>query len=143
MTKETLDRIVAMHEGRQMSYSQISAETGINVNTIKHAMATHYANVKKPEDRFCRYCGKKIWAGSLKRAFCNPKCRNRWHYEHPNPHVRYARMVVCETCKKEFWAYRKDKRKYCSEACYVRGRYGRELLRSSALQKDGVSDKTQ
>ena len=134
MTDEMRERLIAMHEGQKLSYSQMSAETGINVNTIKAVMAKHYANVKKPEERFCRYCGKKLWTGNRKKAFCDQKCRNRWHYEHPNPHMRYASMQICEACKTEFWAYKKDKQKYCSTACYVRGRYGRELLRPSALQ---------
>lgn len=81
------------------------------------------------DEKHCRECGKPLTQkdGVKKRKFCSDECRIKWWTKHPcskNGNTKSSRLIVCECCGKQFTAYGKSPRKYCSHACYVESRFG-------------------
>lgn len=76
--------------------------------------------------RPCLFCGTPVQQlpGRKEKKFCSASCRTLWwnrnKYKIPRKTVHTYR---CPTCGKEFYAYGTTKRKYCSQACYFKGRF--------------------
>lgn len=76
--------------------------------------------------RPCLFCGTPVQQlpGRKEKKFCSASCRTLWwnrnKYKIPRKTVHTYR---CPTCGKEFYAYGTTKRKYCSKACYFKGRF--------------------
>lgn len=77
----------------------------------------------------CKECGSPILQKEKmkKRLFCCDDCRRSWYRKHPeNINRKRTVLIKCVACGKEFSAYPKAKRKYCSHACYISARFGGE-----------------
>ncbi len=77
-------------------------------------------------ERRCRECGKKIFntSGHRQRKFCSPECRTAfWKKNQRLINRRSGVEMNCPVCGKAFTDYPRNKRKYCSHACYIAGRY--------------------
>jgi hypothetical protein len=54
------------------------------------------------------------------RKYCSDRCREVWWSKHRKPN----NSAVCAYCKKKFAYYGKAARKYCSQTCSVKARFG-------------------
>lgn len=74
----------------------------------------------------CRECGKRIYntPGHRQRKFCSPECRTAFWKKNQRLINRKSGVEMnCLVCGKTFTDYPRNKRKYCSHACYIAGRY--------------------
>ena len=109
-------------------YKKIARELGLSVNTVKSYLTRTKADepVEETVD-ICPNCGNKLIyiPGHKKKKFCSDKCRMSWWNSHLDKVNRLAnRIVVCAQCRREFTAYGKRERKYCSRKCYFKARFG-------------------
>ena len=75
----------------------------------------------------CRECGKPLQqtAGVKRRAFCSRECREKWWHGHPEQiRQRAVYSFICAGCGKQFDVYGDSRRKYCSQGCYIKARFG-------------------
>ncbi|MBQ8233144.1 MAG: helix-turn-helix domain-containing protein [Lachnospiraceae bacterium] len=115
-----------------LGYGKIAARLGISENTVKsfcrrNDLAGVASKVHVP---VCRQCGKRlvILAKHKEKKFCNDACRRAWWKAHPELVYRQAYYpMVCVHCGVEFKSYGNKKRKYCSHACYIAARFGKEI----------------
>lgn len=130
MTNEQKNMIEA-YRRKGVGYKQIAKELGMSPNSVKsYCRRNHLSNedLKRNEDEtFCEQCGKTIQQvkGRKRKRFCSDKCRNSWWNAHLDLVKRKAIYeYICPTCGKTFSVYGNAKRKYCSHACYLAGRFG-------------------
>ena len=105
-----------------LGYTAISKQLSISVNTVKS-----YCRRKLSTTYPCENCGNPIKQKpkSKHKRFCCDKCRNRWwnsRLELVNRKAFYD--YVCPYCGKDFQAYGRRPRKYCSHQCYIKDRFG-------------------
>lgn len=130
MTKEEKIRIEA-YRRKGVGYKQIAKELDLSVNSVKsycrrNGLSNEALEQSLPESA-CEQCGKSIsqMKGRKHKRFCSDKCRNQWWNAHLDQVKRKAVYeYVCPVCSKPFSVYGNAKRKYCSHACYVIGRFG-------------------
>ena len=124
--KETLRR---MRENGG-SYGQIAATLGLSENTVK-SCCRRMSIRNLAVNTLCPACGKPSGQGGhgQRRRFCSDACRYAWSYAHQvlGPHNAVYRKCAC--CGKGFFSYPSGHRKYCSHACYIADRYGKEARR--------------
>lgn len=79
------------------------------------------------KQKYCRYCGKRIPKKGNRVYYCSEWCSRQWHYENQDylfytPGVKQEKCVVCgkDLLPRQL--------KYCSKACYAKGKYGRSEL---------------
>ena len=89
---------------------------------MKHKEERH----ERPEiTGFCLNCGTEIEVlpGHRKKKFCSDKCRLSWWNQNMDKVNRKANYVLtCQFCGKEFYAYAKKDKKYCSRECFFMAR---------------------
>lgn len=122
MTNEQKEKITSMRQ-KHLSYTAISKEMGLSVNTVKsfcrrNGLAAEKAKIDVPR---CKNCGEPIESisGGRPRLFCSDHCKQTWWNKHR--HERVSKCIVshvCRTCGKLFTDYSGANRKYCSQACY-------------------------
>lgn len=91
--------------------------------THTHGITDPAGATEKP----CLCCGKTIiqYPGRKEKKFCSDSCRNQWWNGHLNLVNRKAMYdFVCPACGKPFTAYGNRNRKYCSQECYFKDRFG-------------------
>lgn len=122
MTNEQREMIIAMRH-KQLSYTTISKEMGLSVNTVKSFCRRHgmVAEKVKTDVPRCKNCGGIINNNFCvkPRLFCSDHCKQTWWNKHR--HERVSEKIVshvCRTCGKTFNDYSGANRKYCSQACY-------------------------
>lgn len=74
----------------------------------------------------CRWCGKPVkqTPGRKEKKFCSEACRVSWWNRNRNSAERKVSChLICPTCHTPFSAYGDPRRKYCSRACYLAGRF--------------------
>ena len=131
MTTEQRGRIIQLR-GCGKSYDEISDALGIPVNTISSFCRRAGVDGQSKDIKSvgaCKQCGKLIKSkiGYKQRQFCSDACRLAWWNEHPDQVEKKAIYTfACACCGRTFVAYGNQHRKYCSHACYIAGRYGRE-----------------
>jgi len=112
------------------TYTFIAVKLGMKENAIKVFCNRNGLTDKAlSESRFCRHCGNIITEEqhTKPRMFCTDDCRREWWKAHPECVTRKAIYnFVCARCGKAFTAYGNKNRKFCSHACYVQQRYGKE-----------------
>ena len=122
------------------TYTAIAQEVGVNENTVKtycrrNGMMGEIAAPAIPvcdgvpgvTMTRCKKCGKTVYQfpGRKEKKFCSDVCRNRWWSEHVSEVNRKSMLeLTCPCCGKTFRANEYRKRKYCSHACYIEGRFG-------------------
>ena len=114
-----MKEIIEMRRKGQ-GYGAIAKALNLSINTVKsYCRRNHLTDAS-----VCRQCGAPITQtkGHRRKLFCSDLCRNRWWNSHPELVKRKSeRIFTCAHCGKEFTAY--GHRKYCSHACYVKGRF--------------------
>lgn len=122
MTNEQREMIAVMRRKR-LSYTTISKELGLSVNTVKSFCRRNgmVAEKAKTDTPHCKNCGGIIYnqSGVKPRLFCSNHCKQAWWNKHR--HERESENIlshVCQTCGKAFNDYSGANRKYCSQACY-------------------------
>ena len=108
-----------------LSFAQISADLGISKNTLKSFFRRADANKGTAATIACVHCGNPF-AVKGKRRFCSDGCRYTWSYSHRTLNIHNAVEKKCACCGKRFFSYVSSHRKYCSRACYIADRYGKE-----------------
>lgn len=98
------------------STRQIAEIIGIHFSTIADLIKS---NKDIQAYAYCRMCGKEIKIpnkkhGGVTRAFCDDKCRYKWHKRF-GPKKMVSR--VCEFCRKEFTSVSFRNNKFCSRSC--------------------------
>jgi len=132
MTSTQKENIIHLR-GLGKSYTEIAAAIEVSVNTVSSFCRRVNLDGQSKDIRdvgTCRYCGKHIKskAGFKRRLFCSDACRLSWWNGHPDQVKRKAvYSFTCACCGKAFTSYGNQNRKYCSHACYIAGRYDREV----------------
>ena len=108
-------------------YGQIAAALGLSVNTVKSFCRREGLTYSETWHN-CPTCGKTLPStGSHQRKrFCSDTCRFAWSYQHRQLDGRNAILKKCACCSRNFYSYPSSHRKYCSHACYIADRYGKE-----------------
>lgn len=115
------------------SYGQIAQALNIPENTVKSFCRREgILVVPDPADR-CPRCGKTMPHGTqgTRRRFCSDTCRFSWNFAHRVLGEENAVSKRCTCCDQPFFSYPSSDRKYCSRACYVRNRFGKEARHGS------------
>ena len=113
-------------------YKQISNLMSISLNTIKSFCRR---NRLKDDDLqestnqifCCEQCGKSVEQKEhrKRKRFCSDACRNKWWNSHLDMVNRKANYeIICPCCKSTFYVYGNANRKYCSNECYLKYRFG-------------------
>ncbi len=77
----------------------------------------------------CLYCGKAVSQrdGRKEKKFCSSDCRVKWWNCHKSAVPRKSsRLAQCPSCGKQFYVYGPQERKYCSQSCYITGRFAKQ-----------------
>ncbi len=140
MTKDQRKKIDSLRN-QGMGYKRIAGMLGLSENTVKSYLRrnatqdmpermshqTEELPQSTAETHNCLQCGQPVRQnpGRKEKKFCSDKCRNAWWNSHLDLVKRKAvYSFTCPVCRKEFTAYGKSNRKYCSHVCYIRGRFG-------------------
>ncbi len=129
MTDLQKEQIKAMRS-QGIGYVKIGLALGISNNTVRSFCRRNGmdGNAEKTVNR-CKQCGKAIKEKPKQkpRTFCSDTCRTAWWNSHLDCVDRRAvYRFVCTACGKPFTAYGNQHRKYCSHACYIAGRFGKD-----------------
>lgn len=100
-------------------YKKISAQTGINVNTVKSYCRKLESDIPK-----CIVCGNPL-TGKQKK-FCSISCKNKWWNSHPDHD--HGEVRTCSCCSQPFHYVPSKPHKFCSHACYIKSRFGTESV---------------
>ena len=124
MTASEKQQITSMRYAR-LSYADISAKTGISVNTVKTFCRRNcLTDAELAEQSICMNCGCAITKGKYRpKKFCSDKCRMAWwntHQDQVNRNAHYS--FTCAHCGESFTVYGNAHRKFCSRACYLASR---------------------
>ena len=133
-------KMIDSFRSQGMGYKRIAAKLGISENTVKSYLrrntqpgetvpAQVLAQATKPatDTHICWQCGKPVAQnpGRKEKKFCSNACRFAWWNAHQDLVKRKSVYhFTCPTCGREFTAYGKANRKYCSHVCYIQARFG-------------------
>ncbi len=111
-----------------LGYKKIASELNISINTVKSYCRTNNLTSEfLNKQSVCKECGKPILQKDKTKTikFCSDVCRrNWWNANRIKLNRKTMQTHTCRFCSKEFKAYSKDKRKYCSHDCYISDRFG-------------------
>ena len=124
MTASEKQLITGMRYAR-VGYAEISAKTGIPLNTIKSFCRRNcLTDTELAEQTICMNCGCAMTKGKYRpKKFCSDRCRMAWwnsHQDQVNRNAHYS--FTCAHCGESFTVYGNARRKYCSRACYLASR---------------------
>lgn len=135
MTNNEKEKIKVLRE-KGYSYSKIAVALEISENTVKGfcrrnnlggVMASR-VNTKIEEHIKCKQCEKELEQSEkgTRKKFCSDKCRRRWWKEHDYCIDRKAYYTLTYSeCGNTFKSYGNKNRKYCSNNCYIKKRFGK------------------
>lgn len=141
---------IQLLRGQGLPFSRVAQEVGLSVNTVKSFCRRNgvpansaskeseikeckekEANIKDDGPRaFCKCCGQPLrhLPKAKPKQFCGDACRAKWWNAHRDDLNRQAMSATtCAHCGAMFMSYTKTGRKYCSHACYIAARFGREV----------------
>ena len=123
--------LIEAYRRKGVGYKQIAKELEMSPNSVKsYCRRNNLSNeaLKQNDgESSCEQCGKSVQQikGRKRKRFCSDKFRNLWWNSHLDQVKRKTVYeYVCPVCGKSFSVYGNEKRKYCSHACYVIGRFG-------------------
>lgn len=115
------------------TYKHIASALSLNAGTVKtycvRAVQKGLDISRDPiANSLCKQCGTPIIQipKRKKRIFCSKTCSQNWWNSHVYMVNRSSKALfhfTCSTCGKQFSAYGKADRKYCSHECYINDRY--------------------
>ena len=111
------------------SYGQIAKALNISENTAKSICRREGITLRSPSrPRRCSRCGRPIdlTMYGTRRRFCSDTCRYAWNFAHRMLSAINAVSKRCDCCGQLFFSYPSSESKYCSRACYIRDRFGKE-----------------
>ena len=122
---------------RGLSYSQIAESLGLSANTVKSFCRRNPVDANdasketgnEEKKQFCKQCGQKLKHKdkAKPKTFCRDACRRAWWNNHRDQMNRKAvYRVICAHCGTAFESYGNEHRKYCTHACYILDRFGKE-----------------
>ena len=135
---ESQKRKIALLRSKSKSYAHISSALGISENTIKSYCrrnklgADFIKTLQKPGESICENCSNPITSAlrAKRKRFCSDKCRMLWWKANPECINQMAIYnFTCARCGTGFSSYGNKGRKYCSHACYVAARFGKEAVK--------------
>jgi len=125
MLKEQKQKILDLRrQGR--TYADIAKNVNLPEGTVKsfcwRNRQSTASSIEGLSNSTCYNCGQPLvpQPDAPPRKFCSDKCRFDWWRKNRKPN----NSAVCADCNKEFFYYGKTKRKYCSQACFVKHRFG-------------------
>ena len=134
MTNSQKERISHMRlEGE--SFAVIADALGLSRNTVKSFCLRNLhpdpleAKAAPASSGFCDQCRMVfvLCTGHRQRRFCSDRCRMVWWNAHRDLLKSNAKVKhTCACCSKRFMGYERQRRKYCSHACYIAHRYEKE-----------------
>lgn len=139
MNNEQKDAITRLRmDGRGYKYiakhlriCESTVKTYCRRNSLKNAdldvNSSASGVLKKPSVGHCKNCGVEVtqYPGRKEKKFCCDRCRNTWWNTYLADVKRMAFYdFICPTCGKSFSAYGNRNRKYCSQSCYIKARFG-------------------
>ena len=128
MTNQQRNQIRTMRL-QGVGYVKIGKILGISDNTVRSFCRRNGLDGKAKNTVACNQCGKliKVVPKQKPKKFCSDSCRNAWWKEHPECITKKAVYeFTCACCGRHFTAYGNSRRKYCSHACYIADRFGKE-----------------
>ena len=129
MTNEQKQQIGALRK-RGFGYLKIGQALCISGNTVRSFCRRNgFDTAAMANTAQCMQCGAPLkWkAGHREKKFCSAVCRAQWWNTHLDCVNRKAfYRLICKSCGKSFESYGNRHRKYCSHACYIADRYGKE-----------------
>ncbi len=127
MTEEQKIKIKLLR-AQNLTFTQISEQTGISRNTIKSFMHRETSkNVAVYDKNTCLQCGKTLIQPSKTkpRKFCCESCRNAyWNTHRYLSNQSNSTYIICAYCRKPFNSHGRKNRKYCCRKCYINARFG-------------------
>ena len=135
MTNEQKENVRKMR-GAGESYAKIAGALGLSENTVqsfcrRNNLTDGYVRNGEPTGKgapFCLSCGVPIrqTPGYRGRKYCSDRCRIAWWNKRPaGPGRKSTRSFACLACGKQFDAYGRRERKYCSQSCSARSKRSR------------------
>ena len=127
-----------IHEMRRYgcTYKHIASALSLNAGTVKtycvRAVQKGLDILPSPmANSLCKQCGTPIEQipKHKKKIFCSKACSQKWWNSHVYLVDRSSKALyhfTCIACGKQFSAYGKADRKYCSHECYINDRYYQE-----------------
>ena len=127
MTSSQKDLMRDMRQSGR-SYGQIALALNISENTVKSFCRREGILVIPESADRCPRCGAMMPGRTYgrQRRFCSDACRYAWNFAHRLLGEQNAISKRCTGCGKMFFSYPSNERKYCSRACYIRDRFGKE-----------------
>ena len=134
MTDQQKRQIIGMRL-RGDSHAAIADALGISRNTVKSFCLRNLhpepleVQAAPALTGTCAQCGSSftICPGHRQRRFCSDHCRMVWWNTHRNLLKSNAKVEhTCVCCGKHFMGYERQRRKFCSHACYIAYRYKKE-----------------
>jgi len=95
---------------------------------LKCSYASRSRNARRRIEHICLWCGKTFYithsrAENGRGKYCSKECKR----------LSLGEMKMCPICHKQFWAYKKDNRIYCSKICADAAPEKSKRARASAL----------
>lgn len=120
---EKKQRILELRE-KDYSYGEIAKMVGTPIGTVRGYCGKEKLKQNSNE---CLNCGRRLkkTVGHKAKKFCDNKCRYQWRIQHPELRKLTAiRECTCGVCGDTFTVYGNTNRKYCSQECYQKSRFG-------------------
>lgn len=129
MTNQQKNQIITLRL-QGVGYVKIGQALGISNNTVRSFCRRNGLDGEAGKNTVrCQQCGKpiKVVPKRKPRKFCSDRCRTTWWNSRLDSVERKAIYhFTCAACGTEFMAYGNRHRKYCSHACYISDRFGKE-----------------
>ncbi len=132
MTEQQKEKITEMRRNG-IGYGQIAVTLQVPESAVKSYCRRHLKSKQVSEHSadHCMRCGKQLinTPGHRQKSFCSVSCQQKYWQEHRDlmQHPSYV-TITCPACGHSFSDYAGHKRKYCSHACYINDRYGRNAV---------------
>lgn len=145
MTTEQKEHVRELYNNG-LGYLRISSIMGIPQETVRSHIKRNLRGIERKkipvkhemkmaqEYHLCKECGKLVAQnpGRKEKLFCSDECRIKWWNRNKYSDTRKANhQFICKTCGASFAAYGTTKRKYCSNRCYIKGRFYSEEVTTS------------
>lgn len=118
---------------RGLGYKAIAKELLLTVDMVKGYCKRHLSDPVEllGNEVTCLQCEKPLIQKGIGRTkkFCSDGCRYTWWNKNPDKRVKKDAATyhyTCKHCNKQFSAYGNKLRKYCSNYCFVKFRFGGE-----------------